>query len=647
MTDPTGSHECPGRVPRAAEYANTRVLIVDDQREIHDDFVEMLNPTDAEPDAGGDLAVAFAAAESAEPARSLPRFQLLHASTGEDACEIIRRAKADKLPIAVAYVDVRMPPGIDGVETIRRVRRVDRDVEIVIMTAYTDRSLPDIVHDMELLHKLLYIRKPFIHEEIQQITVALAGKWNIERELAEKQRELAGSHRRLESVLDATGDAMAMLDGEGRLVFANAAWEKVMDLQAEEVESLAPAALAARCEERFREPDLGDLAGRFRLDRGNVVETTGAGELPEHRLFYRSVAPVLDSDGKAIGSLFVYRDVSKEIEAEQMKAEVLRLRSALETTYSFEGVVGTSTGMQHVYALIKQAAESDITVLVRGESGTGKELVARSFHSNSLRKDGPFVAVDCASIPEALIESELFGHERGAFTGATTRHIGAFERAHGGTILLDEIGDMPHALQAKLLRVLQERRIRRVGGSIDIPVDIRVITATNKDLERAVQTAEFREDLFYRISAFPVVIPPLSERREDTPLLAQYFLQKHAARADKHITGFSAATLHLLLRYDWPGNVRELENTIQRAVLLETGTVLQVGCLPPRLLSDIAAPGTRNTLDAILPLAEVERQALVRTLEYADRNITRAALALGISRATLHRKLRKYELNRD
>ena len=628
---------------RARQYANNRVLIVDDQREIHDDFAEMLRPTLAQPATDDDLAAAFVAEEE-EP--FLPEFELLHASTGEEAYDIILRGKEWKLPIAVAYVDIRMPPGIDGIETIRRVRTIDQDVEIVIMTAYTDKSLPEIVHDMELLHKLLYIRKPFVHEEIQQITLSLVGKWNVEQDLAENRRQLTGSHRRLEAVLNATGDAMAMLDGAGRLVFANQAYEKLLGLKEGELKNMGPGGLATRVQERFRDPDLSDVEGRFLIDNGDVVETTGAGQVPEQRLFYRSTAAVRDAEGEEIGSLVVYRDVSKEIEAEQMKAEVLRLRSELETTYSFAGVVGSSPGMKHVYALMKQAAEGDITVLVRGESGTGKELVARSFHLNSLRKNGPFVAVDCAAIPETLVESELFGHERGAFTGATTQRMGAFERADRGTILLDEIGDMPYALQAKLLRVLQEREIQRLGGTASIAVDIRVVTATNKDLERAVEAGEFRQDLYYRIAAFPIVIPPLRERREDIPLLARHLLDKHAARADKSISGISTAAMRLLLQYDWPGNVRELENAIERAVLLETAAVLQAGSLPPRLAPIIAAAGERSTAAAVLPLAEVERQALVHALEVADHNVTQAARALGINRATLHRKLRKYDLVR-
>ena len=628
---------------KSGNHENNRVLIVDDQHEIHDDFKEMLRPSFEQPSTD-DLAVAFMREEEEA---WLPELELLHANNGEEAYEIIRAGKESNRPIAVAYIDIRMPPGIDGIETIRRIRKIDRDVEIVIMTAYTDKTLPDIVHDMELLHKLLYIRKPFAHEEIQQITLSLVGKWNIERELAEKRRQLTNSHRRLEAVLNATGDAVAMHDSAGHLVFANQVYEELLGLAESELKKIPPRDLTARFEERFREPDLRDVEGRFLLDSGNVVETTSAGQEPQQRLFYRSTAPVRDGRGEEIGSLVLYRDVSKEIEAEQMRAEVLRLRTELETTSSFAGMVGTSPKMQQVYALMQQAAEGDIAVLIRGESGTGKELVAKSVHLNGPRKQGPFVALNCAAIPETLIESELFGHERGAFTGATERRRGAFERAAGGTILLDEIGDMPYALQGKLLRVLQEREIQRVGGTASIPVDIRVMTATNKDLELLVRKGEFRQDLFYRVAAFPIEIPPLRDRREDIPLLARHFLDKHAERAGKSINGISTAALRLLLQYDWPGNVRELENAIERAVLLETDAVLQAGSLPLQLSPAVAAGSDHSTLAAVLPLAEVERQALVHALEVADNNVTQAAQALGINRSTLHRKLKKYDLSKD
>lgn len=622
---------------------NNRVLIVDDQPEIHDDFAEMLCSS-IENASDDDLAAAFVREQEGN---YLPEFELLHANNGMEACDMIRNGRESHRPIAVAYIDIRMPPGIDGIETVRRVREFDRDIEIVMMTAYPDRSLPEIVCDMELLHKLLYIRKPFTHEEIQQITLSLVGKWNVERELVEQRRQLTVSHGRLEALLNATGDAIAMHDVTGRLAFANEMYLRLLGLEGTDLETLSPDDLTARFTERFRKPDLSRVEARFLSDGGDVVETTGAGGLPERRLFYRSAESVSDQRGDVIGSLTLFRDVSREIDAEQMKAEVQRLRTELETTFCFAGMVGTSRGMQRVYALMKQAAESDITVLVRGESGTGKELVSRSFHFNSSRKEGPFVALDCATIPETLIESELFGHEKGAFTGASTRRVGAFERANRGTILIDEIGDLPYALQGKLLRVLQEREIQRIGGKAPISVDIRVITATNKDLERAVRTGDFREDLFYRVAAFPIAIPPLRERREDIPLLVDHFIGKYAERMNKKISGISTAALRLLLQYEWPGNVRELENAIERAVLLETETVIQACNLPPRLSPAIATGQEPSGSTPVLSLKEVERQALYMALEAAGDNITRAAHALGIHRATLHRKLKKYNMDRD
>ena len=420
------------------EFANRRVLIVDDQKEIHDDFAEMLKPrTSAWAD---ELASAFVVEE--EPP-FLPELELLHASGGEEACDIVRIGRERAHPIAVAYIDIRMPPGVDGIETMRRVREVDRDVEIVIMTAYTDRSLPEIIENSELVHKVLYIRKPFAREEIQQITLSLVGKWNVEQELAQNRRELAIGHQRLEAVLDATGEAMAMYDLAGRLVFANRGYEELAELTEGELMQLSPDALAAWFRERFQVPDLHDVEGGFLFkDGGDLLEKRAAGTVPEQRLFYRATAPVHDSRGEVMGSLHVYRDVSGEVEAERMKAEVLRLRTELETTGAFDGMVGDSPPMQQVYGLMRQAADSDISVLIRGESGTGKELVAKSLHCNSPRKEGPFLPINCAAIPETLVESELFGHERGAFTGATRQRIGAFERAKGGTIFLDEIGDM-------------------------------------------------------------------------------------------------------------------------------------------------------------------------------------------------------------
>ena len=622
---------------------NYRVLIVDDQEEIHNDFEEML-ASGSTKRATDELAAAFVAQSDK---LVLPQFELSHAASGEEACAMVKAAQESNRPFALAYVDVRMPPGTDGVETVRQIRQFEQDIEIVIMTAYSDKTLPEIVNDMELLHKLLYIRKPFSREEIQQITLSLTGKWNIEQELAKYRRELEDSNRQLESsnqrlqaVLDATGDAIGMFDAEGRLQVANQGYEKLLDATESELQQMPPIDLIERIEARLRPPGLPELGRELFLDRtGDLEEEVAAAGDSTPRLFYRSTAPVQN-----MGHIVMYRDVSKEVESEQMKAEVLRLRAELGTTYAFDGMVGKSKNMQDVYALMQRAAESDITVLIQGESGTGKELVAKLVHYNGPRKTDPFVAVNCAAIPETLIESELFGHERGAFTGAATRRIGQFEHAQGGTVLLDEIGDMPIALQAKLLRVLEEREIQRVGGTATIPIDIRVIAATNRNLESAVKDGGFRADLFYRLAAFPLVIPPLREHREDIPLLVSHFLQDYAERADESVRGISPAALQTLLAYDWPGNVRELRNAIERALLLETTDRLQVSNLPPQLAAVVPSPTDPKDPVQPLSLQEAERRAVAHALEASEWNITKAAQMLNVNRVTLYRKLRKYNL---
>ena len=624
---------------------NRRVLIVDDQQEIHDDFSEVLqhNPSETRSD---EFAASFV---DSERTASSQRFDLLHATSGQEAVDIIRENMASGRPVAAAYIDIRMPPGIDGVETIRRIRKIDSDIEIVIMTAYTDRPLSKILDDMEMLHKVLYVRKPFAREEIQQITLSLVEKWNVEQAFARKQRQLTVDHRRLQAVLNATEDAMAMYDTADRRVFANKRYKRLFDKAASDPEQASSTSAVPRLKKLPAEADGRNLEGLYLFDDGEITaEKPPARQSRKKQLFRLLVTQVRDDRDDEIGRLVVYRDVSSEIEIDRVKAEVRRLRTEIEATYSFSGMVGASRKMQQLYALLKQVAASDITALVEGESGTGKELAVRSIHYNSLRKTGPLVVINCVAIPEALIESELFGHEKGAFTGAASRRIGAFERAKGGTVFLDEIGDMALSLQAKLLRVLQEREIQRIGGTAYIPVDVRVIAATNKNLEAAVDTGEFREDLFYRISAFPITIPPLRERRADIPLLAEHFLKKHAEHLEKTVGGISVAASRLLLQYDWPGNVRELENAIERAVLLETSDVLQAENLPAKLSPSPAALRMDQVpANNIFPLAEIERQAVVRALEISANNVSKAARALGLNRTTLYRKLKKYDLTAD
>ena len=625
--------------PEAFDSWNLRVLIVDDQPEIHEDFQEMLQ--DSNPSMASDDSEASFMPPRRPSAR--PAFKLQHATNGVDAYNMIAQAVHDGSPVAVAFVDIRMPPGINGIETAQRLHRLDRHVELVLMTAYSE-PLPEIVEDVELLRKLLYIRKPFDREEIQQIARSLTAKWNVERELAASRRRLVESHRRLEAVLDATGDAIAMYDRDARLIFANRGYQRLFDLSEAALWDLPlGAALQLFTEPSRGAPVTADGPPATRGDETVVELKPADGGREPARLFYRSTQALRGDSGDRMGDLVVYRDLSREVVIESMRREVQLLRSELRSACSLSGIVGSSDGIRRACALVRRAAASDISVLIRGESGTGKELFAKALHFNGPRKAGPFLAVNCSAVPEGLIETELFGHERGAFTGATAARIGYLEQATGGTLFLDEVGDMPAGLQAKLLRVLQERDIRRVGGTVTIPVDVRVVAATNRDMEAAMRAGTFRDDLYYRLAVFPIVIPPLRTRPDDISLLADHFIEKHSVRLRTAVQGISPGALRLLARYAWPGNVRELENVICRALVMETTDVLQASSLPPELALPHTVPPAGVGVGA--PLADVERQTIVRAVAAADGNLTQAAHALGINRATLYRKLKKYGLS--
>jgi len=640
-------------VETGISWRNNRVLIVDDDESIHQDFETILKPflTETSTD---ELAKAFG---SEIDEGFLPEFEFIHARNGKEAFEIVRTSLEEDNPIAVAYIDIKMPPGWDGVETTRKIRKIDPDIEIVIMTAHTEQPLSEIIDGMESLHKLLYLKKPFEGrgEVIQAMTISLIEKWNMEKLLEEKNKQIELDGQRLEAVLDSTMDAIAMFDESGNLLFANRLYGRMFGLTQKELRNMAPDELRQEIGLYFQDPSQFEEAeAQLHENPEDTAPRPIEMRIPERRMLSQSMSPVRDIDENIMGHLVVYRDAAKEIEMSELakiKDEYLLLRAeVIREEYSFDNIIGKSKKMREMYALMQQAIQSDITVLIRGGSGTGKELVAKSIHYNSSRKDKSFVAVNCAAIPETLIESELFGHERGSFTGAETRRIGKFEQADGGTILLDEIGEMNPALQARLLRVLQEREIQRVGGTATIPIDVRVIASTNKDLETAMKAGEFREDLFYRIAAFPITIVPLKERREDIPLLAEHFLGHATKRTGKPIAVISTEALQLLMNYDWPGNARQLENVIERAVLLETSGVLQPDSLPLEIHSArqqyqvVLSKGEEPTIAEILTLEEVEKQALMSALRITGNNIRQTARVLGINRATVYRKLEKFNL---
>jgi DNA-binding NtrC family response regulator len=344
--------------------------------------------------------------------------------------------------------------------------------------------------------------------------------------------------------------------------------------------------------------------------------------------------------------------VERALERRRLLQENIALKSEVGTRYRLENIVGSSAQMQSVYRLIAKCAPTSSTVLISGERGTGKELIARAIHFNSLRKDKPFVPVDCNALSENLLESELFGHLKGSFTGAVASKRGLFELANGGTLFLDEVGNLSLTTQAKLLRVIQEREFKAVGDTRTQIVDVRLIAATNKDLKAAVADGSFREDLFYRIDIFPIRVPPLRERRDDIAVLAHHFLKLFAEELGKKMTGFSEGALSVLTRYDWPGNVRELENAVQRAVILATDGLIRqahlVAIADSPAHGELAVPRTGEELKRIKKtareksVAEIERLFVQEALKRNDGNVTRSAEETGMQRANFQALMKKY-----
>ncbi len=344
----------------------------------------------------------------------------------------------------------------------------------------------------------------------------------------------------------------------------------------------------------------------------------------------------------AVKNAFQIHDLAREVE---------RLRESVEQANHFDNIISADGAMTDVLKLVRKAKDSDIAVLIQGESGTGKELIARAVHFNGKRKDGPFIAINCAAIPKDLLESEMFGHEKGSFTGAVGRKIGKFEQANGGTIFLDEIGEMDVNLQAKLLRALQTKQFERVGGDELLTADVRIISATNKNLLQASRDKEFREDLYYRLASFPIVLPPLRERKADILLLAEHFLKKFGAEQPGKMKSFSRKSMKMMYEYPWPGNVRELESAVERAVLLAESDAITEDDLPLAIKAYSAGETSfvpQNSIfdnqDVIIPLEAVKEQAVRHALKVAEGNVLEAARRLQISRSTIYELMKKYRV---
>jgi formate hydrogenlyase transcriptional activator len=456
-------------------------------------------------------------------------------------------------------------------------------------------------------------------------------------------RSLEDSEQRYRDLYEEAPIAYVHEDLASRFLSANRAAVRILGLQPEQVAGTVGLSLVANS------PDAQRRAREALASIGRGTETSGVVlELRRQdngRPVWIQWWSRPEPGGKYTRTMFldITDRVLLEREQARLQAQNLYLQEEIQSVHNFEEIIGQSPALTAVLDNVCRVAPTDASVLIGGETGTGKELIARAIHFASKRKDRPLIKVNCAALPTGLVESELFGHEKGAFTGAISKRIGRFELAHGGTLFLDEVGEIPLDVQAKLLRVLQERECERVGGGAPIPVDVRVLAASNRDLLQAVRDKTFREDLFYRLNVFPLALPPLRERTDDIPLLAHFFANKFMSRIGKRLRGISRQTMQRLLSYPWPGNVRELENILERAVILAQGDTLEIG--PDLLPTATPVPPSQGPLD----LAALERNHILAVLEQTDWVVggpRGAAAILGLHANTLRSRIKKLGLTR-
>ena len=540
-------------------------------------------------------------------------------------------------------------PDVQGMDAVRRVRAAAPGVPLVVLSALDDESLA-----IQALQK--GAQDYLIKGQIEPRELLRALRYAFERKLIEET--LFEEKERAQVTLNGIGDAVVSTDISGKIAFLNPVAEKMtgwplteaVGQPMSEVIRIVNADTSKVILNLVMKASERDRTQSLPLDR--VLTQRDGTEIH----IEDSVAPIRDRAGRVIGSVLVFRDVSAtRAMAEQIAhlAEQLRERLTQERQYfeeeihlrtRFEDIVGKCEGLQRVLKEIETVAPTDATVLIEGETGTGKELLARAIHRLSPRHERTFIKLNCAAIPAGLIESELFGHEKGAFTGAIARKIGRVELAHEGTLFLDEVGDLPLDLQPKLLRALQEREIERLGGNKPIKVNIRLIAATNRNLAKMVGEKAFRSDLYYRLKVFPVTAPPLRERTGDIPILVRHFVAVHGRRMGKVIRTIPDDTMQALVRWQWPGNIRELENFLERAVILTRGSVLYVPLVELKIQDEL-----KNVVRADSTLEIAEREYILHVLREAKGQIggdSGAAAGLGLKRTTLNSKLKKLGIER-
>jgi PAS domain S-box-containing protein len=439
------------------------------------------------------------------------------------------------------------------------------------------------------------------------------------------------------TVVDTIHDGIMIVDTGGTIVSVNTAFESITGYSRNEIIGRSCTILHCNTCEATREKADCHWCQLFRI--GNVRKQSCVMMRKDGRYLHilKNAALLRDAHGEVIGGVETMTDVTELIEKD---TQIEAFRRQLRDEDGFHGILGSSAPMQRVYDLITNAAQSDAPVIIFGESGTGKELIAKAIHESKSAQQRPYVKVNCAALNESLLESELFGHVKGAFTGAHKDRTGRFEAANGGDIFLDEIGDLPFSTQVKLLRVLEEKVIERVGDQRPISIDVRIISATNRDLKRLVEQGKFREDLFYRINVIPIHVPPLRERVSDIPLLAEHFFRRIQLKSDKKINGIAKDAMHLLMAHPWPGNVRELKSTFEYAFVTCQGLMIQPRDLPPDIIRTptptppaVSGEGSRD---------DTKKHRLIEALEQAGGNQSQAAQILGVTRVTVWNRMRKY-----
>ncbi|MEW5747129.1 MAG: sigma-54-dependent Fis family transcriptional regulator [Nitrospirota bacterium] len=539
-------------------------------------------------------------------------YNVLAAESVDEAMGIISHTLFD-----VLFVDILMG-GRSGIELLREVKERGMNCPVVMITGYPNI---DTASEAVRFGAFDYLPKP-----VKQDRLLSVARLALQHKMLTDEKERYRAH--LEAIFRSVKDAIITVDTERRILALNEAAKTLGTLTGAEIGAmlvLRPASLQAACCDALKET-IAQMKP-VEVPRIECQRDDGGVQVLEI-----SMVPLKDAHGLLSGAVVVIRD----------QTHLDGLERNLRERQQFYNIVGKSRKMQEIYSLIDDLADVQTTVLITGESGTGKELVAEALHYRGGRSTKPFVTVNCSALSESLLESELFGHVKGAFTGAVRDKVGRFQRADGGTIFLDEIGDITPRMQLRLLRVLQEKEFERVGDSTPIKVDVRVVAATNRVLREKVKRGEFREDLYYRLKVVEIPLPPLRERREDIPLLVASFLKKFNKKLNKEIVAVSAEVQQMLLMHTWPGNIRELEHTLEHAFILCRGTTITINDLP----SDF-----KSTVESRHALAEEggtdEPKAILHALEKAAWNKAGAARLLGISRRTIYRKIKEYNLMRD